>query len=441
MDADIATQPATRATYLGVLANPTFRVLFTTRSLAIVADTLRTVALSVLVFTLTGSTLLGALAYGISFIPQLVGGSLLGALADRMAPRLLIAFGYTAEFGVGLLLALLNLPVWLSLALVALVASVTPVFNGASSRVVANVLTGDGYVVGRSLSNLASSASQLIGFAGGGVAVAALGGRHAMLVSAVLHLMAAAWVGLRLSDLPTESRPQERGARAAVRQSWTGSRRLLVDSTTRTLILVQWLPAACVTGAESLIVPYVSIRRLPPESAGLLLACLPLGMMVGSLVVGRLLGPVVRERLLVTLITAVGLPLTAFAVAGLPVALCAALLIVAGTGFSYGLGIQRRFREVVPEANRGQAFTLLSTGLMTAQGVTPPLAGALANVVPVGDVIALAGTATLAVAVAFRLRAATVMGWPPENGARGRQATTHEHQTMTIDTDPSRGKP
>jgi Spy/CpxP family protein refolding chaperone len=68
------------------------------------------------------------------------------------------------------------------------------------------------------------------------------------------------------------------------------------------------------------------------------------------------------------------------------------------------------------------------------------LAGALANVVPVGDVIALAGTATLAVAVAFRLRAATVMGWPPENGARG-QATTHEHQTMTIDTDPSRGKP
>ena len=53
-------------TYAGVLADTSYRVLFVTRTLAITADTLRIVALSVLVFAVTGSTLLAAVAYGIS---------------------------------------------------------------------------------------------------------------------------------------------------------------------------------------------------------------------------------------------------------------------------------------------------------------------------------------------------------------------------------------
>jgi predicted MFS family arabinose efflux permease len=416
MTADTGTKRAGRAGYVGVLANASFRVLFATRSLATIADTLRTLALSVLVFSLTGSVLLGALAYGISFIPQLIGGTLLGAVADLMRPRLLITIGYGVECGTGLLLALVDLPAWSSLLLVAVVSAVTPVFNGASSRAVADVLSGDSYVIGRSLSNLASSAAQLIGLAGGGVAVAALGGRHAMLVSAVLHLVAAAWARFGLGILPSAGRSQEGGARAVVRRSWTGNWHLLLDPTTRTLILAQWLPPAFVTGAESLVVPYVSARGLSSQSAGLLLACLPVGMMVGSLVVGRILEPATRERLLVPLIAMLGLPLVGFAVTGLPAAACAVLLVLAGIGFSYSLGIQRRFREVVPEASRGQAFSLLATGVMTFQGLSPALAGAAAGVLSVADVIALCGGATVVVAVVFQFRASAVMGWLAADG-------------------------
>ena len=57
---------------------------------------------------------------------------------------------------------------------------------------------------------------------------------------------------------------------------------------------------------------------------------------------------------------------------------------------------------------------------MTAQGLSPALAGALAEVVPVGDAIALAGVAALIVATAFQLRVAAVMGWPPRGGRTGR---------------------
>jgi predicted MFS family arabinose efflux permease len=393
-------------TYARVLADTSYRVLFATRTLAITADTLRMVALSVLVFALTGSTLLAAVAYGISFLPQLIGGSMLGAVADLLPPRRLIALGYGAEFGSGLLLALADLPVWLSMALVAAVSMVTPLVNGAVGRVVADVLSSESYVLGRSLFNLASSAAQLVGMAGAGAVVAVLGAHHAMLVSAVLHLLAAVWVRLRLPDV----RVSVGSLSAAVRRSWTGNRELLRDRTIRVLILAQWLPPACVTGAESLIVPYVAVRGLPVEAGGLLLACMPVGMMIGSWLIGRWVGASLRRRLLVPLMTVVGLPLVGFAVAGLPVVVCGALLVIAGTGFAYGLAIQQRFRDVVPVDNRGQAFSLLSTGLMTAQGISPAVAGALAGVLPVPQVIALCGAVSVAAVVVFRLRADEVLG-------------------------------
>src|SRR5262249_56728948 len=76
------TAPATRrATYRQVFAEPRFRLLFLTRSLAIGADTLRTVALSVLIFAATGSPLPAPRTHRIAFPPPAIPGALLGALA------------------------------------------------------------------------------------------------------------------------------------------------------------------------------------------------------------------------------------------------------------------------------------------------------------------------------------------------------------------------
>src|SRR4051794_28079785 len=187
-------------TYTAVLRDRTFRVLFGTRTLSILADTLRIVALSLLVYAATDSPALAALAYGIGFLPQLVGASVLGALADRLRPRRLIVLGYLAEAAVAALLATVALPVWAALTLVAVAALLTPVFMGAQNALIADTLTGDAYVLGRSLANVASSLAQLVGMAGAGVAVATLGGEHAMLLAALGHTIAAAWTRLALPD-------------------------------------------------------------------------------------------------------------------------------------------------------------------------------------------------------------------------------------------------
>ena len=393
------TAPAVRhATYREVLAERRFRLLFLTRSLAIGADTLRTVALSMLIFAVTGSPLLAAVTYGVAFLPQAIGGTLLGALADRVRPRPLITAGYGLEAATAAVLALAGLPAGASLALVAAIATLTPVFGGASSRLIAEVLDGDAYVLGRSLANIAASASQLIGLAAGGAAVAALGARHALLVTAACHLAAAVAVRVRLPGLPAAAKPHGQLPVSVLRQSWTVNWQLITDPAVRILLLATWLPPAFIASAESLIVPYAAQHGFPAGSPGLMLACVPAGMIAGDLAAGRLLRPATRERLTIPLMMTAGLPLLGFA-AGPTLPTAAGLLAVTGIGPAYILGIQHRFLDAVPPPVLGQAFGLLLTGLMTFQGAGPTLFGAVAETTSTGAAMALAGAATIVTAL------------------------------------------
>lgn len=409
-----------RATYREVLAEPRFRLLFSTRAVAITADALRITTFSVLVFSSTGSALLSAVAFGIGFIPQLFGSLLLGSLADRLPPRALITGGYALTCATALLLALVRMPVAASLCVVALVSLVTPVFHGASSRLVAQSLEGDAYVLGRSLNNIAGAGAQLFGLALGGAAVAALGPRRALAVSAVLYLGCALAIRIRLPRLE----PAEFGGTAgsaggdggAVRASLRGAGLLLRGRTVRRLMLAQWLPVALVAGAEGLIVAYAGERRFAPGWYAVLMGCLPVGMLVGDLLVGRLLRPRARERLVVPLAALAGLPLIGFA-AEPGVGVSSGLLLLSGLGYAYGLGLQRPFLDALPQDGQGQAFGLLGSGSMTLQGVGPVCLGAVAAGIGTGDAIALAGGAVALTAGWILTWHLPTVGGPDANSA------------------------
>ncbi|MEV0902232.1 MFS transporter [Actinoplanes sp. NPDC049802] len=393
----VADRPAT---YREVFAEPTFRTLFVARILAISANSLQIFALSVLVYTSTGSPLLSALAFGAGFLPQFAGGLLLGSLTDRLPARPLIVAGYAVEAALAATLGLADLPVVVNLLLVAAVACFTPVFSGAASKVIAERLTGDAYVLGRSLTSMSSSAAQLLGLVGGGVAVATLGARPALLVAAACHLFAAVVVRLRLPGGRGSAGPKHGGA---VRDSWTGAVSLLADRTIRRLLLAQWLPSAFVAGSEALLVAYAARRGFAPGAGAILMAAPAVGMLIGNFAVGRLLRPSVRERLSAPLVVLLGAPLITLP-APLPLPVATAVLVLAGTGFAYGLGLQREFLEAAPADRLGQLFALLSTGLMALQGVGPLVFGAVAELTSPAAAIAAAGMATSLVALPVHLR-------------------------------------
>ena len=389
--------PATdRVTFGHVLLRPVFREVLATRSVVISADVLRTVALSTAIFSSTGSPLLAALAFGLAFVPQAFTGVLLGPLADRVRPRTLIVTTYLVTGSATALLGLVVPPTWVVLTVITLIGCLGPALNGTTGRLVADVLDGDAYVIGRSVMSMAMSCAQLLGLAFGGIAVASAGTSNALLISAGAVFASAAAVRVLLPDLPAVQ-----GSGHVVRDGLTGARDLLANRTTRVLLLAQWLPPAFVVGAESLIISYALDRGFTTGAAGLMLASLPVGMIAGEFLVARFLSPVARRRAVPALVALLGVPLPGLAF-DLPVAACCALLVLSGAGFAYGLGIAAPFRDAVPEERRGQSFTLLSAGLMTAQGIGPAVWGGLAEVVPIGHAIAAAGVFTVVTAALLR---------------------------------------
>ena len=260
-------------------------------------------------------------------------------------------------------------------------------------------LTGDAYVLGRSLSSVVSGAAQLVGLAVGGLAVAALGPARAILVSAGCHLAVALAVRFGLPRLPTPAP----GTGSAVRQSWAVTGTLLRDREVRRLLLLQWIPPAFVVGGEALVVPYAHGRGFPPAAAGLLLACAPAGMLVANLVVGRLVRPWIRERLVAPILVAFGAPLALLALP-VPLVVAALVFLLGGAVFCYSLGVQRRFLDALDERHRGQTFALLSTGLMTMQGLGPAVIGAVAETTSIGLAMVIAGTGTVLTGVWWWLR-------------------------------------
>lgn len=118
------------------------------------------------------------------------------------------------------------------------------------------------------------------------------------------------------------------------------------------------------------------------------------------------------------------LPLLVYA-ARPPVAAVIAALVLAGLAHAYTLGLDQWYVDAVPEELRGRAMTLLSTGLMTFQGVGMALAGLAAEFVAVHVVVA--GAAVLGTAVVLlllaELRSAARRDGRPERDVRPKNET------------------
>src|SRR5262245_66488698 len=76
-----------RAGYRDVLGASEFRVIFVANVVSMLGSIVAAVALTVLVYQQTRSAALAASVLALSFLPYLLGGTLLGAAADRLPAR------------------------------------------------------------------------------------------------------------------------------------------------------------------------------------------------------------------------------------------------------------------------------------------------------------------------------------------------------------------
>ncbi|MGI3786797.1 MAG: MFS transporter, partial [Janthinobacterium lividum] len=212
MPASRTSAPARGATYREVFATREVRVLFGSFLLRALSTTTEILGLSVLVLATTGSVFWSAVAYGIGFAPQLIGGSLLTSLADRLPARTLLVASMLLRALPGLLIGLVHLPVAVLLALVFVVGAFDPVGTAASGRLTRTLLTGDRFVVGRSVLSAVVSVAQVLGLALGGALLLVFCPRGLLLVSGVALVVAALVARLGLGHHPVTRRVTDGGA-------------------------------------------------------------------------------------------------------------------------------------------------------------------------------------------------------------------------------------
>ncbi|MYR43297.1 MFS transporter [Streptomyces sp. SID5910] len=353
------------------------------------AQTIGGLALGTLVFRATGSPFLSAVSMFGPQLAQLVGGVFLLSGADRLPPRAVLS-GLGLAFAAGTaVLALPGLPVGAVFVVVLLQGLVASLGGGVRGGLMNEILSKDGYVLGRSVYNMVWGLTQMAGFAAGGALLVLLSPRACLLLAAAVYAVSAV-----VTRLGLRARPPRSSGRPSVAATWRTNALLWSSRSRRLTYLGLWVPNGLIVGGDSLYVSYA------PEAAGTLYALGALGMFAGDLAVGRLVPVTVRARLATPLRLLLAVPYLFFVLRP-GVALSAVAVAVASVGFAASLVLQERLMKLTPDGLAGQALGLHATGMAALQGLGTLLAGTLAQLTSPAAAMSLMAAASVTVTLSL----------------------------------------
>ncbi|MDQ6850877.1 MAG: MFS transporter [Actinomycetota bacterium] len=375
--------------FLDVLRVREFRWLWFADLQSLIGDQLSRVALSVLVFNQTGSGLLTAAVYALTYLPAVLGSVLLGSLADRIPRRALLVGGDLVRAVLLGVMAVPAVPIGAMAALLVVAVVVGTPWKAAEMALVADILDAEGYAIGTGLRMATVQGAQLLGFAVGGIAVASIGSRTALAVDAGSFLLSALMINLRVQRRPAPAKGRN--------ESWSDGVRVIAgDRRLHSLIGLSWLSGVLVI-PEGLAAPYAAHLGGGAAATGVLLAAGPAGVLVGSLLYVRLLPDHLRARLVAPLAIVAGLPLVGCVVDPGLAATCV-LWALSGAGTAYQVQIITEFVQTVPVSRRGQGISVASAGLLAVQGVGLVLGGLATTFWAPPTVVFAAGGAAIVLA-------------------------------------------
>ncbi|SDW67451.1 Predicted arabinose efflux permease, MFS family [Amycolatopsis xylanica] len=371
------------ASFRAVFAIGEFRGLLAAHVLSVAGDQLARLALTILVWQQTSSPSLTALTFAVSYVPDVLGGLVLAAVADRFSRRTVMVATDLARAVVVAAMALPGVPLVVRVGLLVVVQLAAVPFTAARQAVLPELLDGDRLVAGTGILSMTYQCGLAFGFGGGAAVVDALSPAGALWVDAGTFLISAALLRATLRPhRPAGSAAPKAGRWPTITAGWR-----LVAADKRLLAL---LGIACCSGfyvvPEGLAVPYAA--ELGANSQlGWLLAANPLGTIAGVVVLKRL-APSRRLALLGPLAAASSLVLLPTGWA--PSVLVSALLWGLSGAFSaHDMVTQATYVRLAPDARRGQALGVAGAAFRAAQGLAIVLSGLLAQAIAPSLVIAV----------------------------------------------------
>lgn len=358
--------------FAAVLAVPEFRALWFAEAQSVFGDQLAKVALTILVYDRTGSALLAAVVYALTFLSALAGGLGLSQLADRFPRRRLMVTCTLGQAVVVGLMAIPGMPIPVLCALVFAIGLIQSPAAAAQNAVTREVFTDDElYLRSQDLRGITTNTLMLLGLAGGGVLVVAIGTSWALAIDAVTFLVSAVIVQRYVKN---------RRVAGSKDDGWfTAARWVFRDSRMRVLLTLSWLVGLVVI-PEGLVAPLAKELGATNAVIGWLLAADPLGFVIGTYVLSRFVAAEYRVRIMGGLAICSSATLIAFALTPHFI-LAIVLLALAGAFGAYQITVSATFNTLVPNEIRGGAFGVIRTGLRVSQGVGVAVGGAVAELI------------------------------------------------------------
>jgi hypothetical protein len=387
--------------FTDVLRTRVFAVLYGAENQSTIGDQLARVALSFLVFQRTGSAAATALTYAATYLPAILGGVFLAGIGDRLPRRFVMIGCDLLRAGLFAAMALPGLPTIGIIALLVIAVFLGPAFSASEISYLAAALDPELFRVGTGLRMISNQASQVFGFALGGLLVAAIGPRQALLVNAGTFLLSAAVVAVALPRLDGPGAGGESTQPAKHRAPPEQFRGLWGERRARALLALSALAGLFIV-PEGLAVPFGSETGASTTEIGLLLASIPLGGALGAAFLVRLVAPARRSVVARWMAVGCGLPLV---VTGLverwPLAV--ACWFVSGALAAYQVDTTTSLVHLIPDTSRSRLIGVASSVLLGAQGLGLIVFAGIAQFTSPAHAIGVAGLLGSSLALALVL--------------------------------------
>ncbi|MFI6238285.1 MFS transporter [Micromonospora sp. NPDC050795] len=395
------------ATFRDVFGQHEFRAVFVAGALSWVGDYVAKAAVTLLVYQQTRSVALSAAAFAVSFLPWLLGGPVLAALAERYPFRRVMVACDLIRMALMLVIAIPSLPYQAVLVLVFAATLANPPSQAAKSALIPQLLTGDRLVLGLSLNGSVGQAAQVVGYVFG-AAVAAVDPEAALLFNAVTFGLSALLVRLGVRHRPAMMNPEHRSH--LLRETRQGFGIVFRTPVLRAIAVLVFSSMLFSIVPEGLAAAWANDEGRGALSAGTAQAAImvanPIGFILGGLLVSRLFGPARRLKLMRPL--AVLAPLVLVPVLLDPPPLVVALL-AAICGFAVAGMMPMAnglFVQALPNGFRARAFGVMATGIQVIQGLAVLVTGMLAERFPIPIVVGVWSAAGVVLMTVATLR------WP-----------------------------
>ncbi|MEU7928915.1 MFS transporter [Micromonospora sp. NPDC049801] len=395
------------ATFREVFAQREFRAVFTAGSLSWVGDYVARAAVTLLVYQQTRSVALSAAAFAVSYLPWLLGGPLLAALAERHPYRRVMVACDVIRMVLMVLIALPGLPVPVVLVLLFTTTLANPPSQAAKSALMPQILTGDRLVVGLSLNGSIGQAAQVVGYLFG-AAVASIDPTVALLFNAATFGVSALLLRFGVRNHAAAIATAHRGH--LLRETAEGFGIVFRTPVLRAIAVLVFSAMLFSIVPEGLAAAWANDDARSGMAAGtaqaVIMVASPVGFILGGLLVSRLCGPARRLAMMRPLAVLAPLALVPalFDPPPLVVALLAALCGFAVAGMlpmANGL-----FVRALPAGFRARAFGVMATGVQVIQGIAVLVTGLLAERFPIPVVVGLWSAAGVLLMTVATLR------WP-----------------------------